>query len=58
MNTQEYIGFMFNKANIRNCGECPENREMKSADNENRYPCGQYNCWVDIHCRQAERRDD
>lgn len=46
---------MFNKDNIRNCENCPENREM--SDWQNRLPCGQQNCWVDIHCRQAERRD-
>lgn len=57
MNTGEYINFMFNKENSKNCSECPENREMNSNDGELRYPCGQYNCWVDVHCRQMERRD-
>ena len=42
---EEYTEFMYNKKNIHNCERCPENNKDKD-----KLPCGQYNCWVSIHC--------
>lgn len=45
----DYLGFMYNENNIRNCSQCPENRDW---DSGNALPCGEYNCWVRLHCRR------
>lgn len=37
--------FLFNSCNSMNCTKCPENRGM-----DGNFPCGQQNCWVDVHC--------
>lgn len=34
---REYVDFMYNKDNIRNCECCPENRNF--GDWQDRYPC-------------------
>lgn len=47
---QQYIKFMYNKENIRKCEVCPENRKFDSGASGNRRPCGQFNCWVAVHC--------
>lgn len=44
-----YREFMYTEDNSHRCENCPENREMD--DNWNKCPCGQYHCWVDIHCQ-------
>lgn len=54
MTQEEYIKFMYNRANEYNCDECPENRDFD--DWEGKLPCGQQNCWVTCHCRQVEGR--
>lgn len=47
---KNYIDFMCNPENERNCSECPENNDF---DNwQNRLPCGQQNCWVTCHCKK------
>ena len=45
---KHYREFMYNKNNIHRCDECPANREFD--DHNDRKPCGQYNCWVSVHC--------
>ena len=45
---REYKEFMFNEENSMNCENCPENHGF-SAWPENRLPCGQFHCWVDLH---------
>ena len=45
---RKYKEFMFNKENVGNCKECPENKGMSTWDG--RKPCGQQNCWVKAHC--------
>ena len=45
--TDAYICFMCNPDNSYNCNECPE-RESGCSDE---LPCGQQNCWVDVHCK-------
>ena len=45
---EDYCKFMYNKNNLYNCEECPENINFKGVDQE---PCGQYRCWVYCHCK-------
>ena len=45
----EYEAFMSEPGNRLNCERCPKNDDM-----DGRLPCGQQNCWVDIHCRDIE----
>lgn len=45
---KEYLEFMYNPDNARNCEECPESR--KYDDFQHRLPCGQWHCWVELHC--------
>lgn len=45
---KKYCEFMFNPNNSHKCELCPENEGMKGL---NLKPCGQYNCWVDCHCK-------
>ena len=49
---KDYISFMCNAENSHNCDVCPEN--MGADDWQGRKPCGQWNCWVDCHCRQGD----
>jgi hypothetical protein len=42
-----YICFMCDPNNSYNCNECPE----RESGNDDRLPCGQQNCWVDVHCK-------
>lgn len=49
---EAYLGFMYNKANTRNCKECPESRGFTPGADGNILPCGQYHCWVSVHCDQ------
>lgn len=43
-----YCDFMYNECNRLCCNRCPENIDELSYE---RHQCGQYNCWVDCHCR-------
>ena len=43
----EYADFMDEPGNRLNCENCPANDGM-----DGRLPCGQQNCWVDIHCEE------
>lgn len=45
---KQYCEFMFNTNNSLNCKNCPENKAERSG-----LPCGQQNCWVDCHCKEA-----
>ena len=47
---KKYNDFMNKPENIGNCTHCPENINADSW--QGRLPCGQYNCWVKIHCRE------
>lgn len=48
-----YIEFMYDKNNICNCSECPENPGVIFGKPSNTLfdgrPCGQQNCWVTCH---------
>lgn len=46
----EIMDFLHNADNILNCSECPYNRELD--DFQHRLSCGQYHCWVDLHCAE------
>lgn len=50
----EYINFMWNPENEYNCKKCPENKK----DTNNRYPCGQQNCWVVCHTKSQQESLD
>ena len=40
-------------------GDLKMKMNMLKRENEyNRYPCGQWNCWVTVNCDRAERLDD
>ena len=47
---EEYLTFMYNEDNIRACDRCPENCGAKHMT-EAILPCGQYHCWVALHCK-------
>ena len=47
-----YCDFMYDRKNIRNCAQCPENHEYDSF--QDRLPCGQWHCWVTRHCAGKE----
>lgn len=48
--TIAYKKFMYNRNNVYNCTECPENFTGKYMG------CGQQNCWVSVHCDREEER--
>lgn len=52
---KEYVEFMCDVKNSHACDRCPENREFGSW--QDRLPCGQFRCWVDIHCKNKETKD-
>ena len=54
MTREEYLAFMENPANVCNCADCPANRDEKSMI-DFRLPCGQYHCWVALHCGKEEK---
>lgn len=45
---REYRRFMYNPKNVKKCGACPENQGCD--DFQHRLPCGQWYCWVELHC--------
>lgn len=47
---------MLDRSNVFNCSECCYNIGCDSF--QNRYPCGQWNCWVTVNCDRAEALDD
>lgn len=47
---EAYKAFMYDPKNSHNCEECAMN-EGFSAWPENRLPCGQFHCWVDVRCK-------
>ena len=57
MANKEYIEFMYNKDNICKCEGCPENYGFKPGADD-KLPCGQYNCWVAIHCARSNQEDE
>jgi len=44
--------FLCNPKNIGNCADCPMN-EGQSEWPGNRPPCGQFHCWVEVHCAES-----
>lgn len=49
---KEIKTFLADSANVDNCTACPFNDGF--GDFQRRKPCGQYNCWVEVHCSQEE----
>lgn len=52
MTVKEYLDFMTNPENSHNCHSCPENKGMDAW--QDRKPCGQWHCWVDLHVKRGE----
>ena len=52
---KKYCDFMYNRKNIRNCEQCHENQGESNW--QNRLPCGQQNCWVELHCSAKTARE-
>jgi len=52
MNRSQYLEYMTCKDNAYQCDKCIENRNFDDGASHNRYPCGQYNCWVVLHCKE------
>lgn len=46
----EYLNFMYDPKNLHHCEGCPENHGFESGADGNTLPCGQYHCWVAVHC--------
>ena len=46
MTEKEYRDFMYNRDNIHNCENCPENKGFGKQDYDDRWPCLQFHCWV------------
>lgn len=42
--------FDCNPENSHCCADCPHDRNF--SDWQDRLPCGQYHCWVDVTCRK------
>ena len=53
----EYIEFMNDPNNSHNCTKCPENAGFDPWPG-NRLPCGQFNCWVELHCCNDEEEEE
>ena len=57
MTSEEVRSFLYNPANVLRCTDCPMNGEF-TAWPENRLPCGQFHCWVFLHCEVEDEEDD
>lgn len=47
---KRYLDFMYDINNIGRCQNCPENIGYQPIG---KLPCGQYHCWVRLHCEGA-----
>lgn len=57
MTVQEYLAWLYNRDNICKCERCPDNEGFDAGISGSRFPCGQFHCWVAIHCRHARKED-
>jgi hypothetical protein len=48
---KEILDFLTDRKNIENCGHCPYDMGCTGC---NQLPCGQYHCWVYLHCKAVE----
>ena len=56
MTNAEIKGFLCNEENEYNCSFCPYNEGQ--SDWQGRYPCGQWKCWVSLHCRENREEEE
>jgi hypothetical protein len=54
MTEKDYIDFMYNRDNVHNCKNCPENKGFGKRDYDDRWPCLQYHCWVALSAPKEE----
>lgn len=52
MSNEEIKAFLCNEENAHKCGSCPYNEGH--SDWQGAYPCGQWNCWVSVTCKDAD----
>lgn len=53
---KQYCEFMYCRSNSHCCDNCPANQDF---DNwQGRFPCGQFKCWVDVHCDYLEKEEE
>lgn len=52
----KYVESINNPKNKHNCEKCPENAGFDSWPG-NRLPCGQFHCWVELHC-DCDKEDE
>lgn len=52
---EKYKEFMYDNSNCGFCENCPENKGMEG---NGQLPCGQFRCWVDIHCQSLEDKQE
>lgn len=55
MTDTEIKKFLADAANVDNCTACPFNDGFD--DFQHRKPCGQWNCWVEVHCSRYDDED-
>lgn len=48
---KELLDFLTDKRNIERCSDCPYDM---GCTGYNQLPCGQYHCWVVVHCKAVE----
>ena len=53
MEKEKILSFLNDSKNSHNCKECFYNEGYD--DWQNRKPCGQWNCWVDI-CQEKSKK--
>lgn len=53
MSKEEIIKWTCTSTNSGNCAECPYNEGFSEWPG-NRLPCGQFHCWVDLHCEECD----
>lgn len=53
MTNKQFMDWLHNPQNICNCENCIYNMDNTAS----RYPCGQQNCWVEVHCDRAAELD-
>lgn len=49
MTAEQVRDFLYNPANVLNCKDCHMNEDFSSWPGT-RLKCGQFRCWVSIHC--------
>ena len=57
MSEKELRDYLYNPDNAHECDGCPMNQDASEWPG-NRLPCGQFRCWVDVHCARLDDDQD